>query len=191
MSRTRLLQTLDSLALGGLLAGILILLAGGLSVRFNDVRLTARTPHRAFIVFAAILLVRLAVDRRTGPWGARQGWWRRARHGFDDPLADAVTPLPRGAALARRVNAAVSIIVLSGVLFHGQLTRMDSVPDLGDPLFSIWRLGWVYHQLQGASAPSSTRTSSTRHGTRWRTPIRCSFRHSRRCPSSPPACTPS
>lgn len=151
MSRTRLLQTLDSLALGGLLAGILILLAGGLSVRFNDVRLTARTPHRAFIVFAAILLVRLAVDRRTGPWGARQGWWRRARHGFDDPLADAVTPLPRGAALARRVNAAVSIIVLSGVLFHGQLTRMDSVPDLGDPLFSIWRLGWVYHQLQGAS----------------------------------------
>ena len=99
MSRTRLLKTLDSLALAGLLAGILILLAGGLSVRFNDIRLTARTPHRAFIGFAAVLLVRLAVDRRTGPWGARQGWWRRARHGFDDPLADALTPLPRGAAL--------------------------------------------------------------------------------------------
>ena len=151
MSRTRLLRTLDSLALAGLLAGILILLAGGLSVRFNDIRLTARTPHRAFIGFAAVLLVRLAVDRRTGPWGAREDWWRLARHGFDDPLADALTPLPRGAALARRVNAVVGIIALSGVLLHGQLTRMDSVPDLGDPLFSIWRLGWVYHQLQGAS----------------------------------------
>ena len=151
MSRTRLLKTLDSLALAGLLAGILIVLAGGLSVRFNDIRLTARTPHRAFIGFAAVLLVRLALDRRTGPWGAREGWWRRTRDGFDDPHADALTPLPRGAAFSRRLKAAVGIIALSGVLLHGQLTRMDSVPDLGDPLFSIWRLAWVCHQLQGAS----------------------------------------
>jgi hypothetical protein len=26
---------------------------------------------------------------------------------------------------------------------------MDAVPDLGDPLFSIWRIGWVYRQLLG------------------------------------------
>lgn len=30
-----------------------------------------------------------------------------------------------------------------------QLLRMDSVLDLGDPLFSIWRIGWVYRQLLG------------------------------------------
>jgi hypothetical protein len=28
-----------------------------------------------------------------------------------------------------------------------QVRRMDSVPDLGDPLFSIWRLSWINHQL--------------------------------------------
>ena len=30
---------------------------------------------------------------------------------------------------------------------------MDSVPDLGDPLFSIWRIGWVYHKLGGDPRP--------------------------------------
>jgi hypothetical protein len=28
-----------------------------------------------------------------------------------------------------------------------QVRRMDSVPDMGDPLFSIWRLSWINHQL--------------------------------------------
>ncbi len=35
------------------------------------------------------------------------------------------------------------------VFLHSQLTAMQSVPDLGDPLFSIWRMGWVYHWLHG------------------------------------------
>ena len=30
---------------------------------------------------------------------------------------------------------------------------MDSVPDLGDPLFSIWRFGWVFHKLGGDPRP--------------------------------------
>src|SRR4029453_10668367 len=28
-----------------------------------------------------------------------------------------------------------------------------SVPDLGDPFFSIWRFGWVYHKLGGDPRP--------------------------------------
>jgi hypothetical protein len=34
-------------------------------------------------------------------------------------------------------------------MLHVQLGHMRSVPDLGDPLFSMWRIGWVLHQLQG------------------------------------------
>ena len=30
---------------------------------------------------------------------------------------------------------------------------MDLVPDLGDPLFPIWRIGWVYRQLLGDPRP--------------------------------------
>jgi len=33
------------------------------------------------------------------------------------------------------------------LLLHQQVGHLDSVPDLGDPLFSIWRVGWVNHQL--------------------------------------------
>jgi hypothetical protein len=32
-------------------------------------------------------------------------------------------------------------------LLHEQLRHLDSVPDLGDPLFSIWRVAWVAHQI--------------------------------------------
>ena len=39
------------------------------------------------------------------------------------------------------------------MLLFPQLQRMDSVPDLGDPLFSIWRFGWVYHKLGGDPRP--------------------------------------
>lgn len=41
-----------------------------------------------------------------------------------------------------------------GVLFlHPQLRNMYGLPDLGDPLFSIWRMGWVHRQLVGDPRP--------------------------------------
>ena len=45
--------------------------------------------------------------------------------------------------------AALGACAFGAVLLNAQLRHMDSVPDLGDPLFSMWRLGWVYHQLSG------------------------------------------
>ena len=33
------------------------------------------------------------------------------------------------------------------LLLHQQVRHLDYVPDLGDPLFSIWRVGWVNHQI--------------------------------------------
>ena len=34
------------------------------------------------------------------------------------------------------------------VLLHDQFLQPYSVADLGDPLFSIWRIGWVLHQVE-------------------------------------------
>ena len=45
------------------------------------------------------------------------------------------------------------IAVLLGLALLGvaatwpQARQLDAVPDLGDPLFSVWRLSWVAHQL--------------------------------------------
>lgn len=71
--------------------------------------------------------------------------------------ADAPLPLGEAACFERRGSVRRRIVEWSGV-FAGfsalvaaftwpQIARMDSVPDLGDPLFSIWRLSWINHQL--------------------------------------------
>jgi hypothetical protein len=50
----------------------------------------------------------------------------------------------------RTRNATVAALGLGAaliLLLHQQIRHLDYVPDLGDPLFSIWRIGWVNHQL--------------------------------------------
>src|SRR5436309_1088273 len=45
------------------------------------------------------------------------------------------------------IVAAVGIGIAVAVLLHNQIRHLDYVPDLGDPLFSTWRVAWVNHQL--------------------------------------------
>src|SRR4026207_1835344 len=45
------------------------------------------------------------------------------------------------------IAAALGLGAALGLLLHQQVRHLDYVPDLGDPLFSIWRVGWVNHQL--------------------------------------------
>ena len=51
---------------------------------------------------------------------------------------------------ARTRHAIVAALGLGAaliLLLHQQVRHLDYVPDLGDPLFSIWRVRWVNHQL--------------------------------------------
>jgi hypothetical protein len=50
-------------------------------------------------------------------------------------------------AVRRAVLASIGIGLAVAVLLHAQIRHLDRVPDLGDPLFSTWRVGWVNHQL--------------------------------------------
>jgi hypothetical protein len=38
-------------------------------------------------------------------------------------------------------------VALVAAVTWPQMARLDQVPDLGDPLFSIWRIAWVNHQI--------------------------------------------
>src|SRR5918999_703408 len=49
----------------------------------------------------------------------------------------------------RRLWPFLGFAAIAAFMLYPQLLRMGSVPDLGDPLFSIWRIGWVYRQLSG------------------------------------------
>jgi hypothetical protein len=47
----------------------------------------------------------------------------------------------------RAILASVGIGLAVAVLLHEQIRHLDRIPDLGDPLFSTWRVAWVNHQL--------------------------------------------
>ena len=42
---------------------------------------------------------------------------------------------------------AAGLTTLTLIVLHDQARHLLSVPDRGDPVFSIWRLAWVRHQL--------------------------------------------
>jgi hypothetical protein len=55
-----------------------------------------------------------------------------------------LAPLPRPGEL---LVAAAGFCALTAVFLHEQVRDFYSVPDLGDPLFSVWRMAWVVHQV--------------------------------------------
>jgi hypothetical protein len=132
------------------LAAILIILSaaighfGGLNAQLAGIRLSATTPTRALAALGLVLLLRWRLGRGVGPFGAsRAAWLRWLPSPSSDPFL-----LPRPAGAARRtVYAGAGLALALGVLLHAQLAQMYSVPDLGDPLFSMWRIGWVTHQI--------------------------------------------
>src|SRR5205823_1290394 len=90
--------------------------------------------------------------------GARQ--WLVPRHPRLEQLARwlAVYAQPDEAALftarawfrARRRELALVVAGFTTLVIAAtwpQIVRYDAVPDLGDPLFSIWRIAWIAHQL--------------------------------------------
>jgi hypothetical protein len=74
---------------------------------------------------------------------------RRLRNWWYSAEADAVSARSREGIWRRRSIALGAFIVFGAVLLQFQFRHMDSVSDLGDPLFSVWRLGWVAHQIAG------------------------------------------
>ncbi|MCA1563164.1 MAG: hypothetical protein LC804_23895 [Acidobacteria bacterium] len=49
--------------------------------------------------------------------------------------------------LAEFAAVSAGLFLIIGLVLHRQIGAPRSVPDLGDPLFSMWRLGWVAHQV--------------------------------------------
>ena len=54
---------------------------------------------------------------------------------------------PRNANVRDLLAVAAAMTLVTLVVLAPQVRRLDFVPEHTDPLFSIWRLGWVAHQL--------------------------------------------
>jgi hypothetical protein len=145
MTRRVVAAVLDILALALAFLYATIVNLGGFVAQFSDFRLSLRTPSRTLLWIVVVVCVRLIVDRRTNPFGLASGSWRRFvdRSADTDPFR---VPVARG--LGRRVTfASLGIALTLAMLVQEQLQFPYSVADYGDPLFSIWRIGWVLHQL--------------------------------------------
>lgn len=145
MNRRRVAIALDVLAIALAVLAIGIGLYGGFILQVQDLRLSFRTPSRTLQWLVLIVGTRLALDRRTGPFGISRAPGRQPLFRPDaDPFhLDSTPGIVRRAALA-----SLGIAAALALLLRDQLLQPHSVADLGDPLFSIWRIGWVLHQLE-------------------------------------------
>ena len=145
MSRRVVAALLDVLALALALVAATIIRLGGVVLELADSRISLRTPSRTLFWLVVVILVRVIADRRTGPFGFVSGSWPRFLRIADDADDSSLQAIP---GLARRTAlASLGILFVLGVLVQDQLQYPYSVADHGDPLFSIWRIGWVLHQL--------------------------------------------
>lgn len=142
----------DFLAVVLLAAGALALFTSDLSFRILGVRISMRTSWRPFLLAVIVLVIRNVLVRQPPSFAWILTPFRR--FSFAQLVEEAKGPLPIDErALFERATFRELALLLLGfsalvvALTWPQIARLDSVADLGDPLFSIWRIAWVSHQL--------------------------------------------
>ena len=146
--RARRTVLLDWIVVALAAAALAVDVTGGFYGTLAGLRVSARRPDRLALAALAVAALRFWIDRTTVFWGGRlhvlRPWWDRFfTRGGDERARTGGSTVPH------LPLALLGFLVVGAVLLRTQLAHMDSVPDLGDPLFSMWRIGWVFHQIQG------------------------------------------
>ena len=150
--RPRVAIALDWLALVLAVAAVLMAWTGGFYTEIGGIRLSSRNPDRALLPAAILLAIRWWWGSAVRPFGVERSRWQAWRALVFQPAAD-VVDVPAWPRWTRAALATLGILVVGAVLLRPQLQHMDAVPDFGDPLFSMWRMGWVYEQWRGDPRP--------------------------------------
>lgn len=146
---TRFLVILDSAIVVALASALIVADIGGGLVRVGDLRFSVRSPDRLVLLGLLLLAGRVIWTRHVGPFG--RSWRALATSlGLSDDVRQApCAPLPGWREI---LGATAALTAAMALIFHTQVANPRAVPDLGDPLFSMWRMAWVPHQL--ATNPS-------------------------------------
>ncbi len=150
--RPRVAIGLDWLALTLGVGAVVMAWTGGFYTEVGGVRLSMRNPDRALIPAAIVLGIRWWFASGVRPFGVERPRWQRWRARLFQPAADPVDR-PAWPGWTRAALATLGILAFGAILLQPQLRHMDAVPDFGDPLFSMWRMGWVYEQWRGDPRP--------------------------------------
>jgi hypothetical protein len=126
----------------GLWSGVLAAFGGFDLAAFG---ITTNDPFRPLFIGSIGLTLFLLLG------GDPVAFFSRLARSWYDPRADRSDM--SAATWRSRVLAAFGFAVFTAIVLSQQLQQMDGVPDRGDPVLSIWRMGWVYHQLLGDPRP--------------------------------------
>jgi hypothetical protein len=141
----RLARAADILAAVLFAIGTIALLTDGLELRLGLLRLSMRSAWRPYLWALLLLVIRnwIVPSPGTLDWLARRA---RAPLPFDE--RDLFGEGLRWPQRCRRLAVLVlAFSALTAAVTWPQVVNPYSVPDLGDPLFSIWRIAWVSHQI--------------------------------------------
>jgi hypothetical protein len=130
----RMADALAVLLLGGAAA---VAFSGGFGVRPFGVRLSVTSGWRLLVLAVVIA-------------AARHAWIRRPsliERVLGTPERPSPAAGPQPASGRFHVQVALTFVVLTCLVAFEQIANMRAVTDLGDPLFSVWRLDWVAYQL--------------------------------------------
>ncbi|MEO8484466.1 MAG: hypothetical protein ABI634_19835 [Acidobacteriota bacterium] len=145
-------RVLDSLTAASVVGVVLLSHGGGFSWEIAGVEISAHDPTRLAIAGAVLVLCRLVLLRDVPVLGLPRAWWSSLKDRLF--VADQVNaPLESPVRPIHVLWATLGLCAFGAVLLYPQLDNMHAVPDLGDPLFSIWRSGWVFHWLHGDPRP--------------------------------------
>jgi hypothetical protein len=131
------------------LLGCTVFVTGGFRENIAGVIISITSAPRIFAVAFLPGRVRHVACRRRNLWRRVLDVARRTMHDAplpDDDLRAALAPAwPVSPAELAAVIGALTVLTLA--MTYPQVTRLDGVADLGDPIFSTWRLAWIAHQL--------------------------------------------
>jgi hypothetical protein len=145
-ARLRFYRTLDAIGLLLLIAGIVVSITGGRRYEFPAFTISLRSESRFFFWGAILLLIPYIRD----PKGSLAARYLAAARG-PGPSDETELFGASGQSSPRRIAGMAGLILGFGALVAAltwpQAGHPYWVSDLGDPLFSIWRVAWVGHHL--------------------------------------------
>jgi hypothetical protein len=140
-----LARAADLLAALLFLLGTIALVTPGMEFDLGVMRLSIRSAWRPYLWALAVLGIR----HWFVPQPASLDWLLRRAQG-PLPFDERALFFEHVSWRQRLGRLALLVLIFSAIaaaLTWPQVARLDSVPDLGDPLFSIWRIAWVSHQI--------------------------------------------
>ena len=136
----------DILAAAFFLVGAIALVTDGLVVTIGDMQLSARGATRPFAWFIGIVVIRYSFVRQPLPIVARV-LRREPPLFFEEHQLFAPWPRSLGRRVTELALITLSFSALVAVASWPMVAQPYAVSDMGDPLFSIWRLMWVQHEF--------------------------------------------